>query len=336
VKGVKYNMKTIKWGIIGAGNISSSFATALNSMEYTEVTAVASRDLERAQKFAERFQIKKAYGSYDEIVKDPELDVIYIGTPHSEHMSNAALCIMNGKSVLCEKAFTVNYKEAEYLVSLARKHKVFLMEAMWSKFLPVNQEVKRWVMEKKIGEISRIHASFGFYSEFNSNSRLYDPKTAGGALLDVGVYPLSYAIYMLGKLPDQVVSSAILGKSNVDEQNSILLHYKEGIIVNISSAITSDCGQDVVIIGNKGKIRIPSFWNARKAECFDASGKLVDTVSISFKNNGYEYEAEEVNRCLREGKMESDINSLTNTLDVMKIMDQVRADWGLVYPQEQN
>jgi predicted dehydrogenase len=329
-------MKTIKWGIIGAGNISSTFATALNSMEYTELAAVASRDSDRALKFAERFRIKKAYGSYEELVKDPEIDAIYIGTPHTEHKANAALCITHGKAVLCEKPFTVNQNETQYLISLAEEHNVFLMEAMWTKFLPATFEIKKWIQEKRIGEVRTIHVMMGFKSEFDLNSRLYNPDTAGGALLDIGVYPVTYVIHMLDKLPDQVVSNVILGKSNVDEQNSIILKYKDGILANISTSIMSNPGNEAVIIGEKGKIRIPSFWMAEYAELYDAEGNLTDTISIPHKKNGYEYEAEEVNRCLREGKTESTINSLNDTLDIIKIMDFIRNEWGLKYPQELN
>jgi predicted dehydrogenase len=329
-------MKTIRWGIIGAGNISSSFADALNTMTDTKLEAVAARDLERAQAFAKRFQIGKAYGSYEEIAKDPDIDVIYIGTLHTEHVANAALCIKNGKAVLCEKPFTINRKEADYLVSLAKEHKVFLMEAMWTKFLPVNQVVKSWLQEKKIGDILTANVSFGFRAGFNRNSRLFNPEMAGGALLDVGVYTINYASYMMGKLPDQVESLAVMGDSMVDEQNSIIFRYNDGAIANIHSAVSSDLGQDAFIVGTKGKIRIPIFWRAEYAELYDESGKLTLTSEIKFKKNGYEYEAEEVNHCLRENKLESEINPLDNTLNMLGIMDSIRAKWGLVYPQERN
>ena len=329
-------MKTIKWGIIGAGRISSTFATALNSMENTELLAVAARDKERADLFAERFHAKKAYGSYEELAKDPEIDAIYIGTPHSEHKANTALCIINGKAVLCEKPFTLNQQETQYLISLAKEHKVFLMEAMWTKFLPVTKMVKKWVQENRIGEVKHFHISFGYYSEFDINNRLYNPDTAGGALLDVGIYPISYVIHMLDKLPDEIISSAVLGQSNVDEQNVIIFKYKEGILADLSSAISADTGKDAIIIGDKGKIVVPNFWMAEKAELYDAKGSLVDTFHMPHNMNGYEYEAEEVNNCLREGKTESDMVPLKDTLEIIKVMDKIRAQWGLTYPQERS
>lgn len=327
-------MKIIKWGIIGTGTISSKFAAALNSLDNTELVAAASRDLNRAKEFANRFRIKKAYGSYEELVMDPEIDVIYIGTPHTEHKNNSELCITHGKAVLCEKSFTINQKETQYLISLAKEHNVFLMEAMWTKFLPTTKVVKKWIQEKLIGEIKYMNMSFGLQAEYDVNSRLYNPKLAGGALLDVGIYPITYAIHMMDRLPDQVTGSAYIGKSNVDEMNVIAFRYKEGTMADLSSAISAYTGRDAVIIGDKGKIVVPNFFCAESAKLYDASGNLTETFSLPFTKNGYEYEAEEVNQCLREGKKESEVNPLRDTLDIMKLMDGLRAEWGLTYPQE--
>lgn len=329
-------MREIKWGIIGTGTIASTFATALNSMEGTKLAAVASRDINRAKRFAERFLITKAYDTYEAMVKDPELDVIYIGTPHTEHKSNAALCIQYGKAVLCEKPFTLNVSESEYLITLAREHQVFLMEAMWTKFLPTTRQVKQWLKEKRIGEVRHLRLSFGYHSEFRIDSRLYNPELAGGALLDVGVYPISYVVYMLDRLPDEIISSAILGRSQVDEQNIIIMKYNDGILADISSAIAADTGNDAVIIGDKGKIMIPDFWKAEKAYLYNEKNELIETFHLPFEKNGYVYEAYEVNQCLREGKLESAQLPLKDTLEIMKLMDEIRAQWGLIYPQERN
>ena len=329
-------MNTVKWGIIGAGQIASKFATALNSLDHAELTAIASRDLQRAKEFAGRFCIKKAYGSYEEMLRDSEIDVIYIGTPHTEHKAHARLCIEAGKGVLCEKPFTLNYSEAKELVTLAESNNVFLMEAMWTKFLPATRIVKQWISNKVIGEVKYMNMSFGFRAEFDPDSRLFNPRLGGGALLDVGVYPLSYVIYLMGRLPDKISSNAYIGKSNVDELNVITLQYKEGMLASISSAISAATGNDAVIIGDKGRIVIPNFWTAESAEVYDAGGKLVDTFFHPFTTNGYVYEAEEVNRCMLEGKKQSDIIPLNDTLDIIRIMDEIRADWGLIYPSECN
>lgn len=327
-------MRTVKWGMIGAGQIASKFATALNSLDHTELAAIASRDPVKASEFATRFHIKKAYGSYEELIVDPEIDVIYIGTPHTEHKAHARLCIEAGKAVLCEKPFTLNYPEAKELVDLAKSNGVFLMEAMWTKFLPTTRIVKQWISNKVIGDIKYMNISFGFRTEFDPCSRLYDPALGGGALLDVGVYPISYAIHLMERLPDKIVSSAYLGQSSVDELNVITLMYKEGMIASLSSAINAPTGNDAIIIGEKGRIVIPNFWTAESAEVYDSNGKLVDSFFHPFTSNGYVYEAEEVNRCIQEGKKQSDVIPLNDTLEIMKILDSLRADWGLVYPSE--
>jgi len=327
-------MKTINWGIIGAGNISSTFATALNSMEDTMLAAVASRDIGRAKLFAEKFQIEKVYGSYEELAKDPDIDVIYIGTTHTEHKANAALCIQNGKAVLCEKPFTLNEKETKYLMDLAKEHKVFLMEAMWTKFLPTTKIVKQWITEGKIGKIQTMQANFGFQATFDESSRIFNFALAGGALLDVGVYPISYVIHVIGKLPDEVLSTAVLGKSGVDEQNSMVFQYKEGVIAQLSSAISVDVGKDAIIIGEQGRIVVPNFFMADGATLFDNQGNEVEIFKEEGRLNGYEYEIMEVNQCLRDGKLESSMLPLNDTLDIIKIMDSMRTKWGLKYTQE--
>lgn len=328
-------MNKIKWGIIGTGMISSTFATALNSMEDSEIVAVASRSKEKAGEFADRFHIGKAYGSYEELAKDPEIEVVYIGTPHTEHKANAALCIINGKSVLCEKPFTLNQKETRYLIDLAKEHDVFLMEAMWTKFLPATKTVKKWIQDKEIGEVKYLHISFGFQNEFNPNHRLFDLSLGGGALMDVGIYPVTYTIHMMERLPDQVVSSAYLGRSGVDEMNIIAFRYNNGVLADLSSGVAAETGYDAVIVGDQGRIVVPSFWMADSAKLYDKKGNLKESFKQPFAVNGYEYEAEEVNRCLREGRKESSIVPLQDTLDIIALMDKLRTEWGLIYPQEQ-
>lgn len=327
-------MKTINWGIIGAGNISATFATALNRMEDTKLVAVASRNLERAEKFAGEFQIPKAYGSYEEVVQDPDIDVIYIGTPHTEHKANAALCIENGKAVLCEKSFTLNAAETEYLIKLAKEHGVFLMEAMWTKFLPATKKVREWIAEGKIGKIQTAQVDFGFQVEFDETSRLFNPSLAGGALLDVGVYVISYAMHIINELPEQVLSTAILGISGVDEQNSMILKFNSGALAQLSSAVVAKVGENAIIIGDKGRIEIPTFWKADQATLYNAKGEMAEHFIEDKRINGYEFEAMEVNQCIREGLIESGTLPLKDTLDIMRVMDSMRANWGLKYPQE--
>lgn len=327
-------MRTIKWGIIGTGSISTSFAKALTQMEYTELTAVASRDLTKAKEFAGKFGNPKAYGSYEELAQDTEIDVIYIGTPHTEHKPNAELCIKNKKAVLCEKPFTLNGKEAKYLIDLAKEHKVFLMEAMWTKFLPVTKKVKEWLAMEMIGKVKKLQVGFGFTVPYDESSRLYNYDLAGGALLDAGVYPITYAVHLMEKLPVQVFSTGVFLKNGVDEQNCVLFKFDNDVLATISSAINAEVGQEAIIIGEKGRIIIKNFWNADKASVYDKEGKEIETFVESGRINGYEFEAYEVNECIRNSKLESDMIPLQDTLDIMKIMDGIRADWGLKYRQE--
>lgn len=327
-------MKEIKWGIIGSGTIASTFATALNSMEDTRLVGVASRNIIKAKEFTKRFQIEKAYGSYEELVKDEEIDVIYIATPHSEHKANAELCIKNGKAVLCEKPFTINVLESEYLISLAREHKVFIMEAMWTKLLPTTIKVKQWIKDGRIGKVRHIRASFGYKSPFDPDHRLYNPNLAGGALLDVGIYPITYVVHMMDRLPDEIISGAQFGKTKIDEQNVIIMKYNDGVLADLSSSIAAETGYDAMISGEDGWIVVPKFWSAEEAHLYNSKKELVESFNKPHHENGYEYEAYEVNKCLREGKLESDKLPHKDTLDVMRIMDDIRAEWGLEYPQE--
>ncbi len=327
-------MKTIRWGIIGAGRISTKFAAALSALEGTEITAIASRSQDRADQFAKSFQIKKAYTSYEELVKDPEINVIYIGTPHTEHKANTELCIRNGKAVLCEKPFTLNEKDTKYLISLAREYNVFLMEAMWTKFMPVTRTVKAWLQERCIGKVKYIDITFGYNGGYDVDGRLLNSELAGGALLDVGIYPLTYTIHMMDKLPEQISSTAYLGQTNVDEVNAISMRFEDGAIARLGSSVTVDMHNQAVIVGDQGRIVVPNFWKAESAELYDKDGTLISTYEMPFVVNGYEYEAEAVNDCLRNHKKECDLLPLADTLEIMKLMDHMRKDWGLTYPQE--
>ncbi|MFV0343500.1 MAG: Gfo/Idh/MocA family protein [Anaerocolumna sp.] len=327
-------MKTINWGIIGAGNISSKFATALKDMEGTNIRAIASRDGKKAEKFAKEFGADIAYGSYEELAKDQSIDVVYIGTPHTEHLLNTELCIKNNKAVLCEKPFTLNAKETRYLIDLAKEYKVFLMEAMWTKFLPVTNKVKEWVLEGKIGTMKRIDIGFGFNNPIDYTSRVFDYELAGGALLDMGVYPITYAIDIMGSLPVKVESYAGILENGVDEHNLTIFQFDNGALASLSSAVSVNVGKSAVFIGDKGKIVVDEFWVANKACVYDNDGDLIETFVEENRINGYEFEAYEVNKCFREGRLESDRLPLKDTLDIMNIMDDIRAKWGLKYRQE--
>lgn len=323
-------MRTIKWGIMGAGNISAKFAQTLKEMKNTELVAVAARNLERAEKFASEYQIDIVYGSYEELVKDSDIDVIYIGTINTAHKENAALAITHGKAVLCEKPFTLNECDTKYLIKLAKEHQVFLMEAMWTKFLPATKKVKEWLLTEKIGKIKKLQISFGFQRVVDPTSRLFNIESGGGALLDVGIYPITYAIHLMEELPVDFVSSALI-LHGVDEQNSMIFRFEKGVLAELSSAITAEIGKDAILIGEKGRIHIPHFWEAEQAVLYDETGKVIEHFKESNRITGYEHEIYEVNECIREGKLESDVLPLADTLDIIQIMESIRKSWKLEY-----
>ncbi|GLX69404.1 Gfo/Idh/MocA family protein [Paenibacillus glycanilyticus] len=325
--------KTIKWGILGPGGIASQFARDLAFASNAELTAVGSRSLEKATEFAGKYGGKKAYGSYEELVNDAEIDIIYVSTPHPTHRANVLQCLRAGKAVLCEKPFTVNVKEAEEIVQYARENRIFLMEAMWTRFLPVIRKVREWIEEGRIGELRLLKADFGFRTGFNPEGRLFNPELAGGALLDVGIYPLSLASMLFGGQPKQVLSTAHLGETGIDEENSMLLTYEGGQTAMLTSAIRLNSGSDAYIVGTKGSIRIPSFFNAKSATITQEDG-TEETFADNRSTLGFVYEAEAAGQYLREGKLESDIIPLDESLQLMRTMDEIRRQWGLRYPFE--
>lgn len=323
---------TTKWGIIGTGNIAGQFARGLAAMEDAELVAVGSRSQASAQRFADAHGAARAHGSYEALAADPEVEAVYIATPHPMHLGNSLLCIEGGKAVLVEKPFTLNAKEAQTLIDAAKAKGVFVMEAMWTRFFPVMTKLKELVEGGAIGEVKLLQADFGFNSPFNPESRTDKPELGGGALLDVGVYPISLASFLLGT-PTEVSSQAHLGPTGVDEQAAVILGHGGGALALLSTAIRATTPQEAVIMGSKGTIRVPAPWWKPESLTLSTSEET-ETFSSPLPHNGYPYEAEEVARCLREGLTESPTMPLAETLAVMKTLDTCRAQWGMTYPGE--
>ncbi|WP_139903453.1 Gfo/Idh/MocA family protein [Clostridium thermarum] len=328
----KVQERKIRWGIIAPGNISIAFAEGMKAVTNAEIVAVASRDLSRAEEFAKKFNIRKAYGSYEEIVKDDEVDAIYIATPHSFHKDMSIMCLQHGKAVLCEKPATLNSKELKEVIDTAEKHNTFYMEAMWMRFLPVIREVKKLVDEGTIGELRLVKADFSFMAPMNPESRLFSKRLAGGALLDVGVYTIAFAEHILEKYPTVITSFAEIGKTEVDEQAAAILGYEDGKMAILNFAVRTDTDKCAYVYGTEGYIKIPNFWMARKAYLIKNGAETV--IECDFTGNGYNYETEEVNSCIREGKLQSDIMTWKFSLQVMNIMDTLRNQWNMKYPTE--
>jgi len=326
-------MRTIRWGILGPGNIAHRFARGLNVLPDAELTAVGSRSVEKAAEFAKEFDIPHKHNSYIDLANDPDVDVIYVATPHPFHREHSILCLKAGKAVLCEKPLAINTREVEEIISCARESKKFLMEAMWTRFLPVMARVREWLVEGAIGEVRMLTADFGFRSGWDPDGRLLNPNMAGGALLDVGVYTVAMASMVFGEQPSRIVSLAHIGETGVDEQAAMLLGYDAGQLAILSCAVRTNTPQEARIMGTEGTIYIPDFWHATSATLY-VSGKDAEQIEMPFDGNGYNYEAAEVMRCLRAEKLESDIMPLDESLAIMETMDKIRAQWGLRYPME--
>jgi predicted dehydrogenase len=321
-----------RWGIISTGYIADLFARGLQVIPDADLVAVGSRSQATADQFGDRFNIPRRYASYEQVANDPDVDAVYIGTPHPFHKDNTLMCLRAGKAVLCEKPFAINTGEAEAMVRLAREKKLFLMEAMWTRFFPLMVRVRQMLTDGVLGEVRMVQADFGFRTDFNPEHRLFALELGGGALLDVGIYPLSLASMVLGT-PTRVVGLAELGATGSDEQSAFILSYPEGQLAVLSCAVRTDTPQEATIFGTEGRIRIhPQFWRPR-AMTLTLKGKA-EVLEVPHEGNGYNYEAIEVANCVRTGKLESAVMPLDETLSLMRTLDEIRAQWGLKYPME--
>jgi len=326
-------VKKIRWGILATGGIARVFASDLRLLDGAELMAVGSRSLERAEKFANDFEIPLRFGSYEELAACPEVDAVYVSTPHPFHKENTLLCLNAGKAVLCEKPFAMNAIEVREMIAVARANNVFLMEAMWVRFTPLFQKVKQWLKDGLIGDVRYLHSDYGFHSDKGPESRVFNPDLGGGALLDVGVYPISFASYVFDKQPNGIKTSGYRGATGVDEQGSFIFEYDGGKTASIFSANTLETKKESIIFGTDGFIHIYGPWNQLKHVCINVNGKEI-IEEFPVLGRGYTYQAIEVMDCLSKGKTGSDILPLAETLAIMETMDTIRAQWNFKYPME--
>ena len=328
------NPSPTRWGILATGSIAQALAQAIQDSEGGVLTAVGSRSIESADEFADQWDIPHRHASYEALANDPDVDVIYIATPHSHHYDNMKLCLNAGKPVLCEKAFTLNAQQATECIALARQKKLFLMEAMWTRFIPAVQQVRDWVTNGRIGNVRLVQADFCFNLPYDPEHRLYNPDLGGGALLDLGIYPLSFTTMLLG-FPSDIKSHTHLSPTGVDELDNMLLIYENGVTASLTCSMRVDRPREAFIVGTAGYIKVHDpFFFPTELTLYDKATDQSEHFSIPFPSNGYLGEVEEVHKCLRENKIESDIMSLDETLNLMKLMDGLRAEWGVRYPQE--
>jgi predicted dehydrogenase len=322
--------RSYRWGILGAGNIAGKFASALNYTERAEVYAVASREADKAKQFADKYGAAHSYGNYQELAEDPDVDIIYIATPHSFHEDQAILCLRNRKPVLCEKPMALNSKQVNSMVDAAHANKTFLMEGMWSRFMPAINKMLELIEAGVIGPVRYVRADFGFPAPYNLEGRLYNIKLGGGSLLDVGIYPLFLTTLLLGA-PSTIRSLAKLAVTGADEYCNMLFQYPEGEIANIFSSITIKTSLTAEIAGTKGRIYLqPPFYKTNTLTLELNEG---DSQNFSFphEHNGFEYEIRQATACLDKGLLESPLIPHSFSLQMARVMDTVMEQCGIVY-----
>lgn len=322
-----------RWGILGTGRIAGKFAEGLEAVPGAELVAVGSRTQESADAFADERNIPRRHACYEDLAADSDVDAIYVATPHALHHDNALLCIEAGKAVLCEKPFAINEAQAREMVEAARSKGVFLMEAMWTRFLPNVVRLRKLLAEGRIGDVHMLAGDFGFRAAVDPNGRLFDPALGGGALLDVGVYLVSLASMALGE-PETVEATAHLGETGVDERTSFALGWGSGQVASFLTSIRTNTPMEATWFGSEGRIRQHrAFWmgGPMTLSAGDATEEFPRPES---EGNGYNFQAVEVQQRLAAGDIESPVMPLDESIAVMRTLDRIRAKIGLRYPME--
>ena len=332
-------MKQVKWGIVGTGNISTQFAQGLQHVEHAQISAVASRSIDSARAFATKFDIPKCYGSYEEMAKDTELEIIYIGTPHTQHFDHVMLFLEAGFAVVCEKPLGVNAAQAEKMIQKAREKNVFLLEGMWTRFFPAFQQAREWVHSGRIGQPKMIQACFGYDGSANKSQWRFQHDMAGGALLDVGIYPLAMTFAMFGSDPVKMSSSAYI-ENGVDEYNTFTLEYADGRIAVLSDGLGITLNNSVFIGGTKGAVLLgEGWWHPNRAEFapFGEAGlsQNKDVFDKPYPSSGFQFEASAVQRHFSAGLKEAPEMPLDETLQIARMLDAIRGQWPLSYKEDE-
>ncbi len=322
----------MKIGILGAGSIAHSMAKTVSRMEGTELYAVASRSIGKAEDFARQYQIPKAYGSYQEMAEDPAVDLVYVATPHSHHYAHVRLCLEHGRNVLCEKAFMVNSSQAREVVRLAREKRLLLAEAIWTRYMPSRALIREAVDSGIIGEVTSLTANLGYVVKHKE--RLIRSDLGGGALLDLGVYPVNFALMVFGDDYEEVSADAVLSGEGVDLQNSITLKWKDGKFAVLHSNMQALTDRRGVIYGDKGYIVVENINNCESVCAYDLERKLIRKYEIPEQITGYEYEVEACRSAIKAGEVECKEMPHADSVAVMALLDKVRKILGITYTCE--
>ncbi len=323
--------KNYRWGILGAGNIASQFCAALAYTKGSHLFAVASREFSKAKNFAEKNNIQKYYSSYDQLVNDADVDIVYIATPHAFHYQHALLCLKHGKHVLCEKPLTLSYTQSAALVDLAMEKNLFFMEAMWTSCIPSINKILDLIKNDVIGTVQYIQSDFGFQVPFDAESRMYNKSLGGGSLLDIGVYPIFLSTLILGE-PVEIQSVSKLAETGVDYFTNIVLKYENGATAHLLSSFDFQTPVEAMIVGSKATIFIESPWYKATNFTVKFNDSTIEEFSAPHLCNGFEYEIAEVMLCLDNGLLQSVKMPHAQTLAVARVVDQILPQAGIQYP----
>lgn len=321
--------KTYNWGILGCGKIAHKFAQDLRSIPNAKLQAVASRNIEKAKGFADIYETSTFYGSYIELAKDSKIDIIYIATPHVFHYENTMMCLNEKKAVLCEKPFAMNKTQVSEMIQMSKKQNTFLMEALWTYFLPHYQFVLQILETNQLGKIKALKADFGFASTFDPNNRIFRKELGGGSLLDVGIYPLFAALSMIG-VPEKIEAYANFRETGIDEDCNMRLHYKDNVSADLFSSVIQKTKTEAIIQLELGSITINSRFHEPSSVTITKNGdsKLYEFPVVT---NGYNYEAIHAQNMLEKGKIESTIMSFEKSLNLIELLDNIRKEINLEY-----
>ncbi len=322
----------VRWAVLGAGKIAHSFTQDFNAVKNAELVAIAASNKSRAEAFAKEYSLPLAY-SYEELYNSNEVDAVYVATTHNFHYEQCMQCLEHGKNVLCEKPITLNDNQFKKLARLSQEKKVFLMEAMWTWFLPSVLKAKQWLQEGKIGNLKIIEAGFGFPMEKNFTGRMYNIELAGGALLDLGVYPVAFSAYFMNKKPDTITASGVLTNTGVDERTGMILQYGD-VTATLFTSMVSIMANKAMLYGENGYIEIPDFFKASAALLYDDHHNLIEKFEDDRTTKGYNYEIQHATDAILQQKLESDIMPHSKSDEIQEIMTEVRRQIGLAYPGE--
>lgn len=322
----------MKLGILGAGNIAQSTAPTLVALQEVECYAVASRSLKKAEAFATKFGFQKAYGSYEDMLNDPAVELVYVATPHSHHYEHMMMCLERGKAVLCEKAFTMNAEQARKIQEYSQTHGIFAAEAIWPRYMPSRAIIDEVIASGIIGKVNTLTANLSYV--IHQNQRIADPELAGGALLDIGVYGINFALMHFGTDIARVESSVMMTDTGVDGMETITIFYRDGRMAVLTHSIYARSDRKGIIHGDRGYIVVENINNPQSVSVFDTEDRLLQKHMVPKQISGYEYEFLECAEALRSGKTESHSMPLADSVYMMEFMDALRKQWGLVYPQE--